>query len=239
MNLSQNEQKELVATTCIKRLIDCGEIHSGMKLALGTGSTVMPAIKYLANCISKGDLHDIKIVATSFQTDALCADLGLDVYSFRNRVIAGTLDLTVDGADSVDKNNNLIKGGGAALLREKVAAYNSKKYCIIIDESKASETLGNKFPLPVEFIAEAYISVKNSLESLGARVTLRQGVKKCGPVITDNGNQIIDCLWASGVDPAKMEDVINSITGVVDNGFFTKKKPKVFMATSRGEVIER
>lgn len=239
MALSQNEQKELVAVECVKRLIISGKIHSGMKLALGTGSTVMPAIKYLASCISSGNLRDIKIVATSFQTDALCADLGLDVYSFRNRVINGKLDLTIDGADSVDNNNNLIKGGGAALLREKVAAYNSSDYCIIIDESKAANTLGDGFPLPVEFVAEAYISVKNSLEDLGAKVTLRQGIKKCGPVITDNGNQIIDCLWSAGVDPVIMEDTINAITGVVDNGFFTKKTPKVFMATALGEVIER
>lgn len=239
MALTQDAQKKLVAEECVRRLIERGVIHSEMKLALGTGSTVMPAIKYLAARIQNKELTDIKIVATSFQTDALCADLGLDVYSFRNRVINGTLDLTIDGADAVDRGNNLIKGGGAALLREKVAAYNSKSYCIIIDESKACETLGNGFPLPVEFVSEAYISVRNALISLGATVTLRQGVRKCGPVITDNGNQILDCLWANPVDPKIMEDTINSITGVVDNGFFTKKEPRVFMSTSSGEVVER
>lgn len=238
-SLSQAEQKALVGKVAIERLIERGVIHSSMKLGLGTGSTVEPAIRTLASFIQSGAVRDIKIVATSLQTENLCADLALDVYSFRNRLIDGTLDLTIDGADSVDPNGSLIKGGGAALLREKVAAYNSATYVIIVDESKLCASMGSTFPLPVEFVSEAYVSVKNRLQSLGAKVTLREGVRKCGPVITDNGNQIIDCLWPKSVDPVLMEDVINGITGVVDNGFFTKKHPTLFIATSEGKVMER
>lgn len=239
MILTQNEQKALVGRTSIQRLMEAGIIHSGMKLALGTGSTVEPAIRELAVYIGRGILSSMKIVATSISTDALCQSLGLDVYSFNNRIIAGSLDLTIDGADSIDGSNHLIKGGGAALLREKVAAYNSSKYVIIADESKLAATLGNGFPLPVEFVNEAYLCVKHSLELLGAKATRREGIRKCGPVITDNGNQIIDCLWDSPVNPSQMEDTINGITGVVENGFFTKATPKVFIATKDGEVIER
>ena len=99
--------------------------------------------------------------------------------------------------------------------------------------------MGTKFPLPIEIIAEAYVPVKNKLEKMGAKCTLREGVRKCGPVITDNGNQIIDCLWENPVDPKKLEDEINDITGVVEVGFFTKNKPAAFIAKSDGSVEVR
>lgn len=236
MALSQKEQKELVAKTAVDTLVQKGLIFSGMKIGLGTGSTALPAVKRIAELIQNRTLQNIKAVVTSFQTENACADWGIPVYSFKDRVIQGELDLAIDGADEIDTNNNCIKGGGAALLREKIVAYNSKKFVIVADSSKAVKTLGTKFPLPVEIIGEAYVPVKNRLKKLGAKVQIREGVKKCGPVITDNGNQIVDCLWENPVDPEKMEDIINSITGVVEVGFFTKNKPVAFISKEDGSV---
>lgn len=234
--LSQKEQKELAATTAVKTLIEKGLIFNGMKIGLGTGSTALPAVKALSEYIACGTLKDIKAVATSFQTENACADWGIPVYSFRDRIIGGELDLAIDGADEIDEECNLIKGGGAALLREKIVAYNAKKFVIVADSSKAVKDLGTKFPLPVEIIPEAYIPVKTALEKTGAKVTLREGVRKCGPVITDNGNQIIDLLWEKPVNPAEYEDFINDLTGVVETGFFTKNKPAAFIAKADGTV---
>ncbi len=239
MSLNQSEQKILVATTAIETLVKKGLVFSGMKIGLGTGSTALPAVKRLAEYIADGTLKDIKAVATSFQTENACIDWNIPVYSFKDRAIDGELDLAIDGADEIDLENNCIKGGGAALLREKIVAYNAKKFVIVADSSKAVKTMGTKFALPVEIVPEAYVPVKKALEKLGANVVLREGVRKCGPVITDNGNQIVDCLWENPVDPVKMEDIIDDITGVVEVGFFTKNKPIAFIGKDDGTVEVR
>lgn len=237
--LSQNEQKILAAKTAVDTLIEQGEIFSGMKIGLGTGSTAMPAVRRLSERIADGTLKDIKATATSFQTTLACEELGIPVYTLNDRAISGSLDLAIDGADEITPENNLIKGGGAALLREKIVEYNARTLVIVADESKAVEHMGTKFPLPVEIIPEARVSVTRALEKLGAKCVLREGVRKAGPVITDNGNMILDCTWEKPVDPAKMEDEIDSITGVVECGFFTKNRPQVFIARADGSVEHR
>ena len=156
-----------------------------------------------------------------------------------DKIIGGHLDLAIDGADEVDPKNNVIKGGGAALLREKIVAYNSDQFVVVADSTKIVDSLGTKFPLPVEIIGEARVPVAKALNALGAECTLREGVKKCGPVITDNGNQILDIVWKNPVDSELMEDKINSIVGVVEVGFFTKNKPIVFTMDSNEKVIQR
>lgn len=236
MALSQSEQKILAAKTAIDTLIEQKKIFSGMKIGLGTGSTALPAVKRLSERIEDGTLSGIKAVVTSFQTENYCKDLGIPVYTLNDRTIDGELDLAIDGADEIDPENNLIKGGGAALLLEKIVAYNSKAYAIVADESKSVASVGTKFPLPVEIIGGARRSVEKQLNKLGAKCVLREGVKKCGPVITDNGNQILDCTWGNPVDPAKMEDEIAKIVGVVEVGFFTKLKPTAFIAHGDGKV---
>lgn len=237
--LSQSEEKLLVSKVAIDKLIEEGKIFSGMKIGLGTGSTAIPAVRRLAERIQDGTLKNISAVVTSFQTQNECQDLGIPVYSLNDRTIAGQLDLAIDGADEVDPENNVIKGGGAALLREKIVAYNAKVFVVVADSSKVVESLGTKFPLPVEIIAEARVPVTKAIEALGGKCTLREGVKKAGPVITDNGNQILDVLWEKPVDPVKMEEEINSIAGVVEVGFFTKNTPIVFACNSKGKVEER
>lgn len=238
--MTKDEQKQAAATGAIDTLIAEGKIFSGMRIGLGTGSTAMPAVRRLWQRIQDGTLRDIAAVPTSFQTQLACESYGIPVFSLSSRRIAGHLDLCIDGADEIDMQNNLIKGGGAALLREKLCAYNSSVYAIVADESKSVPDLGTRFPLPVEIIPEAHCSVVNALQdTLGAECTLREGVRKCGPVITDNGNFIVDCLWRSPVEPGVLEDRINAIAGVVECGFFTKLRPTVFIAQADGTLNVR
>ena len=239
MAINQNEQKVLAAVTAIDTLIKEGKIFSGIKIGLGTGSTAMPAVKRLSERIKDGTLKDVKAVATSFQTTVACQELGIPVYSMNDMTIGGSLDLAIDGADEVGPGNSLIKGGGAALLREKIIAYNSKEFVIVADESKVVKSHGTKFALPVEIISEARVSIIRELEKLGAECILRQGVRKAGPVVTDNGNMILDCTWENPVNALEMEDKIDSITGVVECGFFTKNVPSVFVAHADGSVERR
>lgn len=236
--LSQSEQKELVARTAIDTLINEKKIFSGMKIGLGTGSTAMPAVKRLAERIADGTLSDIRAVVTSFQTANACEDLGIPVFSLNDKAIGGKLDLAIDGADEIAPGNYVIKGGGAALLREKIVAYNAKIFVVIGDASKAVGSLGTKFPLPVEIVAEARVPVAAAIERLGGKCVLREGVRKAGPVITDNGNQILDVLWEKPVDPKAMERKLNAIAGVVENGFFTASRPIVFVASENGSVAQ-
>lgn len=239
MTISKDEQKTLAARTAVDTLIKEGAIFSGMKIGLGTGSTAMPAVRRLSERISDGTIQDVKAVATSFQTELACEEYGIPVYTLNDKIIGGCLDLAIDGADEIDRQNCLIKGGGAALLREKIIAYNAAAFVIVADESKAVETLGTGFALPVEIIPGARVPVVKKLESLGASCVLREGVKKAGPVITDNGNMILDCTWKQPVNPFEMEKKINSITGVVECGFFTFVKPSVFIAHCDGTVERR
>ena len=243
--LSQKEQKALVGKAVIDRLFERGLIKSGMKIGLGTGSTAIIAVERLASYIRDGKVSGIKAVATSFQTHIACEENGIPVYTLNSKEIAGKLDLSIDGADEIDPDNNLIKGGGAAHVQEKIVEYNTKRLVIIADESKLVPHLGTKFPLPVEIIPASRGPVVREMEKLGASCVLRSCAGKDGPIVTDNGNQILDCTWpalsdgSSPVNPAKMEDRVNKITGVVENGFFTKNKPLVFIAHADGTVEER
>src|SRR5574344_564243 len=218
--MTKDEQKVLVAETAVDTLVESGKIFSGMKIGLGTGSTAMPAVRRIAYHLQKGTISEIKAVVTSFQTANECQELGIPVFTLNDKVIGGNLDLAIDGADEVDVDCNCIKGGGAAHLREKMVEYNSKVFVVIGDESKAVENIGTKFRVPVEIIGDARVPVIKALNLLGADCILREGVRKAGPVITDNGNQILDCLWKTPVDPAEMERTIDMIPGVVEVGFF-------------------
>ncbi|MBQ8384887.1 MAG: ribose-5-phosphate isomerase RpiA [Spirochaetaceae bacterium] len=237
--LSQAEQKKLVGSYAVDRLVEEGLIFSGMKIGLGTGSTAMPAVERLAHHLQEGKLKDIKAVSTSFQTSIACEGLGIPVYSMNAGVIGGQLDLAIDGADEISPENHLIKGGGAALLLEKIVAYSARQFVVVADSSKDVAHLGTGFALPVEIIAEARCGLVRQLEALGASCTLREGLRKAGPVVTDNGNLILDLLWKAPVDAAAMEDKIKALVGVVEVGFFTKNKPRCYIARSDGSVMVR
>ncbi len=239
--LSVVEQKKQAAWFAVNDLVNKGLLRSGMRIGLGTGSTAMPAVHRIAELIGDGTLSDLRAVSTSFQTTIACEELGIPVYSLNSKEIGGSLDLAIDGADEIDPDNNLIKGGGAALLFEKIVAYNSAHFVIVADESKTTDGLGTKFPLPVEVVSEARVSVTAHLFRLGATAAIRHAIKKAGPVITDNGNIILDCLWAPGTvcNPRELEEAINGIAGVVENGFFTKNRPIVYIARPDSSVEQR
>lgn len=237
--LSQAEQKKLVGAYAVDKLLEEGLIFSGMKIGLGTGSTAMPAVERIAHHIKAGTLKDIKAVSTSFQTTIACEQLGIPVYSMNAAVIGGQLDLAIDGADEISPENHLIKGGGAALLLEKIVAYNAKQFVVVADSSKDVPHLGTGFALPVEIIAEARSSLVRQLEDLGAQCSLREGVRKAGPVVTDNGNLVLDLLWKDPVDAATLENTIKSMVGVVEVGFFTQNKPRCYIARKDGSVTVR
>jgi ribose 5-phosphate isomerase A len=230
----QTGMKEAAGKAAVDALV-----KSGMKLGLGTGSTAIHAIRRVGELLAQGALKDISAFATSFQSEIECERLGIPFYPLNSRELAGSLDLTIDGADEVDPRNRLIKGGGGAQLIEKIAAYASAAYAITVDESKIVGSLGTGFPVPVEVVPAARVSAGKALEALGATVTLREAVRKAGPVITEHGNLILDIRFASPVDPAEMENKINNIPGVVENGFFTRITPIVYIAHANGTVEVR
>jgi ribose 5-phosphate isomerase A len=214
-------------------------VKSGMKLGLGTGSTAIYVVRRVGELLAQGTLRNISAFATSFQSGIECEKLGIPYYPLNSRELSGTLDLTIDGADEVDPQNRLIKGGGGALLIEKIAAYASAAFAITVDESKVVNSLGTGFPVPVEVIPEARVTVTRALEALGAQATLREALRKAGPVITEHGSLILDIRFAAPVDPAAMENEINRIPGVVENGFFTRIVPLVYIAHADGTIETR
>jgi len=221
-----------------------GLVKSGMKLGLGTGSTAIHAVRRTGELLARGTLSDISVFATSFQTEIECEKLNIPFYPLNSRQLSGGLDLTIDGADEVDPQNYVIKGGGGALLIEKLAAYASASFAIIVDESKLTDSLGVKFPVPVEVIPEARVQVSRALDKFNVSVTLREAVRKAGPVITEHGNIILDVRFqtdsgVSPVNPPLMETELNIIPGVVENGFFTRKPPVIYIARSDGTIEKR
>lgn len=232
--MDNNALKELVGSTVVDSLV-----KSGMKLGLGTGSTAIPAVRKIGSLWKQGLLKDIKAVATSFQTILECEKWAIPLYSLNSPEINGRLDLTIDGADEVDPHSLCVKGGGGALLLEKIVAYASSAYAIVVDESKLVDHLGLSFPVPVEVFPEARVSVSRELERLGCEIMLREALRKAGPVITDKGNLLLDIRFKTAVDCRALEDEINHIPGVVENGFFTKLHPAVFIGHADGSVERR
>ena len=237
--MDQSAIKEMTGRAAVQALV-----KSGMKLGLGTGSTAIVAVRHIGALFAEGALKDILTVPTSFQTAIECEKWGLPLFSLNSREINGTLDLTIDGADEVDPQNRLVKGGGGALLLEKIVAYASAAYAIVVDESKLTAQLGIKFPVAVEVIPDARVPVMQALEKLGAQAALREAVRKAGPVITDRGNLLVDIRFEKAPDPCQMEAELNRIPGVVENGFFTGPRghaliPAVFIGKADGTVDRR
>src|SRR3954466_9449970 len=188
-------------------------IQDGMIVGLGTGSTAAYAIKKLGERVAKENLQ-IRAIATSQRSEDMARELNIPIISFEE---ADLIDLTIDGADEVDEQLNLIKGGGGALLREKIVATNSRELIIIVDETKLVKRLG-KFPLPVEVVPFALTVVQRQLEQLDCTTHLRMQDDK--PYVTDNGNYILDCSFGEIKLAAQLHDAIKAITGVVDSGLF-------------------
>jgi ribose 5-phosphate isomerase A len=196
----------------------------------------MPAVRRIGALLQEGKLQHILAVPTSFQTAIECEKWGIPLFTLNSREIGGRLDLTIDGADEVDPRGYCVKGGGGALLLEKITAYASAAFAVVVDESKTVENLALKFPLPLELVPEARVPAIRALESLGAEAVLREAVRKAGPVITEHGNLLVDIRFKEPVDPPSLEAELNRIPGVVENGFFTRLRPRIFIGRVGGTV---
>ncbi len=207
-------------------------IKDGMTVGLGTGSTSAFAIDAIGRKVQLG--FSIKAVASSVRSEEQARGLGITLLPFSE---VEKIDVYIDGADEVDKDLHLIKGGGGALLREKILAYHSKQFIVIVDSSKEVEHLG-KFLLPVEIIPFAMELTIRKLQSLGC--TTQQRMNDRESYITDNNNFIIDCDFKKITDVRKLHDSINAIPGVVENGLFLNDiVAKVVVGFENGEVKMR
>lgn len=187
-------------------------VEDGMKVGLGTGSTAYWAIRKLGERVSEG--LKITAVATSSASEEQARELGIPLVAFCD---IDSLDLTIDGADELDSSLQLIKGGGGALLREKIVASNSTRMIVIADEGKVVNTLG-KFPLPVEIVPFAWEWTVAELAKLGCQPELRGSGEELYK--TDNGNYIADCRFEAIEAAPKLALTIQNIPGVVDHGLF-------------------
>ena len=210
------------------------EIESGMVVGLGSGSTAALMIKSLANAINTEKLKNIKGVPTSFQSEVLALELGIPLLDLTS---VKTIDLAIDGADEVDPSYQLIKGGGACHVREKLVATKADKLLIVVDETKLVDKLNNVFPLPVEVIPSAWKQVQTTINDMNAESSLRMAVNKAGPVVTDEGNLLLDVLFQGGInDPHKVEYEINNIPGVLENGLFVDLTTKVLVGKIENNI---
>jgi ribose 5-phosphate isomerase A len=203
-------------------------IKDGMIVGLGTGSTVEYSLKKLGKLVREG--LDIKGIPTSIHTMRIAKEENIPLTTLEENP---EIDITIDGADEVDSNLNLIKGGGGALTREKMIAFNSQKLIIVVDDSKVVKALGIDFALPVEVTKFGWTATKIFLEKFGCEVKLRN-VMGNEPFITDNGNYILDCEFERIENPPQMEVDINMIPGVVENGLFIGLASEIIVGGKQG-----
>ena len=213
--------KEMAAREAVKQVKD------GMVVGLGSGSTASIAIRLLGEKVKQG--WKIVGVPTSRDSETLGRTVGIPIGELKDY---HAVDVTIDGADEVDPNLNLIKGLGGALVREKIVASVTKMEIIIVDESKLVDFLCQKAPLPVEIVRFASESTLRRLEKFGCVPKLRE--KNGMTFITDNGNLIADCKFSRIDNPRKMESDLNLVPGVVDNGLFVGLAHKVIVASKDG-----
>jgi ribose 5-phosphate isomerase A len=219
--------KEMAAREAVKYVDD------DMVVGLGSGTTATIAIRLLGEKVKEG--LSIIGIPTSKESERVAEEAGITIGELRAHP---PIDLTIDGADEVDPNLDLIKGLGGALVREKIVASHSNLEIIVVDDAKMVERLGQKAPVPVEILKFAHDATINRLEKLGCVCRIR--LRHDQPFVTDNGNLIVDCRIPKIEDPRKLELTINAIPGVVDNGLFVGMVDKVIVATSDGiKILEK
>ncbi len=202
-------------------------VKDGMVVGLGTGSTVYYTIVKIGELVKDG--LEVTGIPTSVQTERLARELGIRLSTLDEHP---EIDLTIDGADEIDPDLNLIKGGGGALLREKIVASASRTEIIVADESKPVRSLGERFRLPVEVVPFSYPVVLKKLYSMGLDPELRN--KDSDVYVTDNGNYILDCHTGRIESPEKLEMELNLIPGVVENGLFINLADIAIIGTKKG-----
>jgi ribose 5-phosphate isomerase A len=225
------QQKQNAALTAVKHVKD------GFVVGLGSGSTAAFAVEALGEGIKK---EKIKIlgIPTSYQAFLLAVECGIPITTLDEHP---EIDVTIDGADQVTPELNLIKGMGAAMAREKIVAAASKLNIIIADQNKKVKLLGeNNQVVPIEVLPFAISLAKRKIAALGGKPTVREGKGKLGPVITDNGNAILDTYFGAIKDPAELAIKVKMIPGVVETGFFICLTDIVYVGSSSGvEKIEK
>lgn len=208
-------------------------VESGMRVGLGSGSTFLLALEHLALRMREEGL-DLVGVPTSEATARRARELGVPLSDLDE---LETLDIAIDGADEIDPAKHMIKGGGAALVREKIVAAAAAEMVVMVGADKLVEVLGKAFRLPVEVLPFGARQVAERLRKLGAEPELRR--QDGSPLRTDNGNLILDCQFAEGIpDPAGLEARINLIPGVLDNGLFVGMAGRVMVGHDDGSVRE-
>lgn len=212
-------------------------VEDGMVIGLGSGSTVAYAVEALGRRVQRENLK-VKAVPTSYQTLMLMLENHIAPASLEEHP---KLSLTIDGADQIDPRLNMIKGMGGALTREKIVASASETLLIIADWRKQVEVLGqNNQPVPIEVLPFALKPVTQKIADLGGIPNVRMGSGKVGPVVTDNGNFIVDAYFGHIIDPAGLEQALKAIPGVVETGLFIEMADKVFIGNREGvKVLER
>ena len=204
-------------------------VQSGLVIGLGTGSTAIFATRRIARRIQSGDLRDVLAIPTSQATEAAARELGIPLTTLAEH---GRVDITIDGADEVDPGLNLIKGGGGALLREKIVAQATARLVIVVDESKLVDRLGAAWAVPVEVIPFGWQSQAAWLKSLGGAPTLRMAGAE--PYRTDQGNIILDCAFGPIFEPAGLARDLRSRAGIVEHGLFIGMAREVVVAGPGG-----
>ncbi|XP_053201270.1 ribose-5-phosphate isomerase-like isoform X2 [Panonychus citri] len=233
--VSIEEAKKIVGSFVVDDLL-----KDNMILGIGSGSTIIPAVAKIAEKVSQSNLK-VKCVPTSFQARQLILSNNLPLYDLET---CPKIDLTIDGADEVEtKTKFCIKGGGGCLLQEKIVASASTQLAIICDYTKMSKQLGENWKkgIPIEVIPMSYVVVKNKIESkFGGQANLRMAKAKAGPLVTDNGNFILDWVAPYNQDSATQWDQINQslmmIPGLVETGLFIEMVDFVYYADRLGAV---
>ena len=222
----QNQMKQAVAEAAVEQFRD------GMVVGLGSGSTAALMIQGLGQRLASGQLKDIVGVTTSFQGEVLAAELGIPLLSLN---AVDRIDLAIDGADEVDPSFQLIKGGGACHVQEKLVAARADRFIVVVDSTKLVDRLNLGFLLPVEVLPGAWRQVKQQLTVMDGAAELRMAQHKAGPVVTDQGNLVLDVCFNGGIsDPVALEREINNIPGVLENGLFVNLADDVLV----GEVSD-
>jgi len=222
----QNQMKQAVAEAAVEQFRD------GMIVGLGSGSTAALMIQGLGQRLASGQLKDIVGVTTSFQGEVLAAELGIPLLSLN---AVDRIDLAIDGADEVDPSFQLIKGGGACHVQEKLVAARADRFIVVVDSTKLVDRLNLGFLLPVEVLPGAWRQVQQQLTGMNGAAELRMAQRKAGPVVTDQGNLVLDVRFNGGIaDPVALEREINNIPGVLENGLFVNLADDVLV----GEVSD-
>jgi ribose 5-phosphate isomerase A len=233
VSLMSNELIELGKKNAANKAVE-ENVEAGMILGIGSGSTVVYAVKKIVE-INKAKNMDLKCIPTSFQSRQLIVENGLTLVTLDQYP---EIDLDIDGADEIDNSLNLIKGGGGCLVQEKIIASASKKLVIIADFTKKSEFLGEhwKKGVPIEIIPLAHVPIMKRLEKLGGTPVLRMAQAKAGPVVSDNGNFIIDADFGIIKNPLDLNLKLLQIPGVVDSGLFLGMAQAAYIGQKDGTV---